>query len=108
MAGYSIRRSQTTKWRVQNILCYDMIVNWIFKAAQDAPPQWGPRYEGWFLVLHPLVFEQLPPNQHVRLTAVGLRTCEAGTTLALLSLASGVTDKQVAEGQATTEGRSAA
>jgi hypothetical protein len=52
-------------------------------AAQDAPPQWGPRScpasksdedGAWFLVfgfLHPLVFDQLPPNQHDRLTARG-------------------------------------
>ena len=40
------------------------------------------------------------PAPPLRITAVGLRTCEAGTTLALLSLASGVTDERVAEGQA--------
>ena len=46
----------------------------------------------------------LPPSTHCtdtlkplwRITAVGLRTCEAGTTLALLFLASGVTTERVA------------
>ena len=32
----------------------------------------------WFLILHPLVFEQLPPNQHVRLTARGFTNLRGG------------------------------
>ena len=31
------------------------------------------------LTCTPILFEQSPPNQHDRLTAAGLRTCEAGT-----------------------------